>query len=205
MLIVRSSTGFGLVPRLSHTECRLFCPLVRSFGFMTAHGLGRAAARLANAVKPATSGVTTKASAFARNLRAEFEAGQALAGADSGAEEVQAEEVAEAMRGVDWSKVRASTSARGSEAAQSMKTMASEVDWEKVQPVAAKVSSALIAAVASGHIGVGGRFGPTVARAIMNDRNLAGRVSTTLAADESAVPDFRKVVIAGAIEATSTE
>jgi len=69
---------------------------------MTAHGLGRAAARLANAVKPATTGVTTKASAFARNLRAEFEAGQALAGGDSGAEEVQAEELAEAMRGVDW-------------------------------------------------------------------------------------------------------
>lgn len=173
---------------------------------MTAHGLGRAAARLANAVKPATSAVTSKASAFAQNLKAEFEAGQALAGADSPeAEAVQAEEVAEAMRGVDWAKVRASTSARGSEAAQSVKTMAAEVDWEKVQPVAAKVSSALIAAVASGHIGVGGRFGPTVARAIMNDRNLAGRVSTTLAGEEAAVPDFRQIVIAGAIETTSTE
>lgn len=168
---------------------------------MTAHGLGRAAARLANAVKPATS----KAGEFARNLRAEFEAGQALAVDSPVAEEVQAEEVAEAMRGVDWAKVRASTSARGSEAAKSMKTMAAEVDWDRVQPVAAKVSSALIAAVASGQMGVGGRFGPTVARAIMNDRNLAGRVSTTLAADESAVPDFRKIVIAGAIETTSTE
>ena len=164
---------------------------------MTAHGLGRAAARLANAVKPATS----RASAFAQNLKAEFEAGQASAAT----EEVQAEEVAEAMRGVDWAKVRASTTSKGSEAAQSMKTMAAEVDWDKVQPVAAKVSSALIAAVASGHIGVGGRFGPTVARAIMNDRNLAGRVSTSLAADESAVPDFRQVVISGAIETTSTE
>ncbi len=109
------------------------------------------------------------------------------------------------MRGVDWAKVRAATSARGSDAAQSVKTMAAEVDWDKVQPVAAKVSSALIAAVASGQIGVGGRFGPTVARAIMNDRNLAGRVSTTLAAEESAVPDFRQIVIAGAIDATSTE
>ncbi len=167
---------------------------------MTAHGLGRTAARLANAVKPATS----RASAFARNLRAEFEAGQALA-VEPEAEEVQAEEVAEAMRGVDWAKVRASTSARGSDAAKSMKTMAAEVDWDRVQPVAAKVSSALIAAVASGQVGVGGRFGPTVARAIMNDRNLASRVSTTLAADESAVPDFRKIVIAGAIETTSSD
>ena len=168
---------------------------------MTAHGLGRAAARLANAVKPATS----RASAFAQNLRAEFEAGQALAVDTPVAEEAHAAEVAEAMRGVDWAKVRASTSARGSDAAKSMKTMAAEVDWDKVQPVAAKVSSALIAAVASGQMGVGGRFGPTVARAIMNDRNLASRVSTTLAGDESAVPDFRKIVIAGAIETTSTE
>lgn len=164
---------------------------------MTAHGLGRAAARLANAVKPATS----RASAFAQNLKAEFEAGQALATSD----EKQAAEVADAMRGVDWAKVKASTSAKSSEAAQSLKTMAAEVDWDKVQPVAAKVSSALIAAVASGHIGVGGRFGPTVARAIMNDRNLAAKVSTSLAAEESAVPDFRQIVIAGAIDTTSSE
>jgi len=168
---------------------------------MTAHGLGRAAARLANAVKPTTSKVTTKAGDFARNLRTEFEAGQASGATD----EVQAAEVADAMRGVDWEKVRASTSARGTDVARSMKTMAAEVDWEKVQPVAAKVSSALIAAVASGHIGVGGRFGPTVARAIMNDRNLAGRVSTTLAADDVEPPDLRHIVIAGAIEASSTE
>jgi hypothetical protein len=169
---------------------------------MSVHGLGRAAARMANAVKPATS----RASAFASNLRAEFEAGQASAAPlDATAEAAHAEEVAEAMRRVDWAKVRASTSARGSDAAKSVKTMAAEVDWDKVQPVAAKVSSALIAAVASGQVGVGGRFGPTVARAIMNDRNLAGRVSTTLAADESAVPDFRKIVIAGAIETTSTD
>lgn len=172
---------------------------------MTAHGLGRVAARLANAAKPATSAVTSKAAAFAQNLKAEFEAGQALAGDSPETEEVQAKEIAQAMRGVDWSKVRASTTARGSEAAQSMKTMAADVDWDKVQPIAAKVSSALIAAVASGHIGVGGRLGPSLARAIMNDRNLAGRVSTTLAGEEAAVPDFRQIVIAGAIETTSTE
>jgi len=168
---------------------------------MTAHGLGRAAARLANAVKPATSKATSTASEFARNLRAEFEAGQASAVTD----DEQVAEVADAMRRVDWTKVRASTSARGTDAAQSMKTMAAEVDWEKVQPVAAKVSSALIAAVASGHIGVGGRFAPTLARAIMNDRNLAGRVSTSLAAEDVTPPDFRQIVIAGAIETTSTE
>lgn len=168
---------------------------------MTAHGLGRAAARLARAVKPATSRATSTASAFARNLRAEFEAGQASAVTD----EAQAAEVAEAMRGVDWTKVRASASAKSSEAAKSMKTMAAEVDWDKVQPVAAKVSSALIAAVASGHLGVGGRIGPTVARAIMNDRNLAERVNNTLVADDVAPPDFRQIVIAGAIDTTASE
>ncbi len=168
---------------------------------MTAQGLGRAAARLANAVKPATSRATSRAGEFARNLRAEFEAGQASAVTD----DVQAAEVAEAMRGVDWAKVRASAGAKSSDAAKSMKTMAAEVDWDKVQPVAAKVSSALIAAVASGHLGIGGRLGPTVARAIMNDRNLASQVSANLAADDIVPPDFRKIVIAGAIEATSTE
>ena len=195
---------------LSLAQCRSWHPFVRSLRVMTAHGLGRAAARLANAVKPATSKMTTTASEFARNLRTEFEAGQASAvpveaASSEASEEAHAGELADAMKGVDWAKVRASTSVRGAEAAKSMKTMAAEVDWDKVQPVAAKVSSALIAAVASGQIGVGGRFGPTVARAIMNDRNLAGRVSASLAADESAVPDFRKIVIAGAIEATSTD
>jgi len=156
---------------------------------------------LANAVRPATSKATSTASEFARNLRAEFEAGQASAVTD----DEQAAQVAEAMRGVDWAKVRESTSAKSSDAAKSVKTMAAEVDWEKVQPVAAKVSSALIAAVASGHLGVGGRLGPTVARAIMNDRNLAARVSATLATDDISPPDLRKIVIAGAIDATSTE
>jgi len=174
---------------------------LRSFNDMTAHGLGRAAARLANAVKPATTRATAKATEFAHNLRAQFEAGQASAVTD----EVQAAEVADAMRGVDWAKVRASTSAKSSDAAKSMKTMAAEVDWEKVQPVAAKVSSALIAAVASGQIGVGGRLGPTVARAIMNDRNLAGRVSTSMADDDVTPPDLRHIVIAGAIDTTSSE
>ena len=76
-----------------------------------------------------------------------------------------------------------------------MRTMAKEVDWAKVQPVAAKVSSALMAAVASGQLGVGGRLGTTVARAIINDRNLAQRVSTELVKHEQPLPpDFRNVI-----------
>ena len=112
-----------------------------------------------------------------------------------------AEQVAEAMRGVDWAKVRAATSERSADAAAAMRTMAKEVDWAKVQPVAAKVSSALMAAVASGQLGVGGRLGSTVARAIINDRNLAHRVSTELVRQEQPLPpDFRNV-----IDVTATE
>jgi hypothetical protein len=174
---------------------------------MTAHGLGRTAARLAQAVKPAA--VKTKATDFARTLKAEYEAGKLAAevhesssdaAADAAATQ-DAEAVADAMRKVDWSKVKAATGVKSAEAAQAMKTMAAEVDWNKVQPVAAKVSSALIAAVASGQIGMGGRFGGTVARAIMNDRDLAQRVSTSLARSAAPMPpDFR-----GAIDVTAVE
>jgi hypothetical protein len=59
----------------------------------------------------------------------------------------------------------------------------------------------LIAAVASGQLGVGGRVGSTVARAIINDRNLAQRVSTQLVRYEQPMPpDFRNV-----IDVTATE
>ena len=141
-------------------------------------------------------------------MRAEYEAGKRDEPTESteAAEAAEANEVAEAMRGVDWAKVRAATGERGAEAAQAMRSMAAEVDWAKVQPVAAKVSSALIAAVASGQLGVGGRMGGTVARAILNDRNLAQRVSTSLAGDTAAMPpDFRSHMGQRAIETTARE
>ncbi len=84
--------------------------------------------------------------------------------------------------------------------------MADHVDWSKVQPVAAQVSSALIAAVASGQLGLGGRLGPTVARAIVDQGGLGQRVGAAVQRRQAAapaapeVPDFR-----GAIEATSRE
>lgn len=149
-----------------------------------------------------------KAAAFARTLKAEYEAGKAetaATGASPGdTDQADAEAVADVIRGVDWAKVRSATGEKGAEAAQAMKSMAAEVDWAKVQPVAAKVSSALIAAVASGQLGIGGRLAAPVARAIMNDRNLAQRVSASLAGDPEPIPDFRPA-IRGAIDTTAHE
>ena len=66
------------------------------------------------------------------------------------ATDAEAAQLADAMRGVNWADVRAATAERTSDVAQSMRTMAEHVDWAKVQPVAAQVSSALIAAMAAG-------------------------------------------------------
>jgi hypothetical protein len=115
--------------------------------------------------------------------------------------EGEAEEVAEALRGVDWAAVRTATAGRTSEVTRTMRAMADHVDWAKVQPVAAQVSSALIAAAAAGRIPVGGRLGPIVARAITDQNNLGKRVAESLQhTPASAPPDFR-----GIIEATATE
>lgn len=101
--------------------------------------------------------------------------------------------VVDALRSVDWTKVRAATSERSSAAARKMREMAADVDWGRVQAGAAVVSSALIAAVASGQVPLGGRLAGPVAKAILNDADLAGRVSARLKGD-SAPPDLRNDV-----------
>ena len=112
-----------------------------------------------------------------------------------------AEQVAEQLRGVNWVEVRATTAERTSEMARTMKSLADHVDWAKVQPMAAQVSSALIAAVAAGRIPVGGRLGPIVVRAITDQNNLGKRVAENLQRNPAGVPtDLRAV-----IEATATE
>ena len=160
---------------------------------MVSRSLGKAAARFTNAVKPFSS--RERAREFARQLKAEYEAGKTggpSEPADDETEEADATTVATSLRDIDWGKVRAATGERTTEAAEKMRAMAAEVDWGKVQPMAAQVSSALIAAVASGHLPVGGRVGGTVVRAIMNDRDLAQRVGATLHRDaEPLPPDFR--------------
>lgn len=123
------------------------------------------------------------------------------AAADQDAADRDAADVAEAMRGVDWSEVRTATAGKANEVTKAMRAMSDHVDWAKVQPVAAQISSALIAAVAAGRIPVGGRLGPIVARAITDQNNLADRVAQNLQRTEAPVPpDFR-----GVIEATATE
>lgn len=177
---------------------------------------GKAAARLAEAVRPFSS--KARAVDFARLLRDEYHAGQAeaanrrAAAAHDAAHDAVAGDadaadertIVGAVRDIDWAAVRQATSARTGDIAQRMKAMAGEVDWRSVQPAAAHVSSALIAAVASGHLPLGGKLGSTVARAIMNDGGLAQRVGTTMTSrggrEQPHVPDFR-----GVIDTTATD
>jgi hypothetical protein len=116
-----------------------------------------------------------------------------------------AEEVAKALRGVDWGQVRAATSERSTEVARTMRSLADHVDWAKVQPVAAQVSSALIAAVAAGRIPVGGPLGSMVARAITDQNNLGNRVAANLQRSAAGTPPDFRPTIHRAIEATATD
>jgi hypothetical protein len=175
---------------------------------MAGRSLGRLTAKVIEAAKPAA--VREKAAAFGRLLKEEYEAGKA--GEPTPAEDiVTADEVASAMGKVDWGKVKSATAGKTSDATQSVKAMAAQVDWDKVTPVAAQVSSALIAAVASGQIPLGGALGGRVARTIMNDRDLAQKVAASLATSpKPAPPDFRPIIApqnfsSVVIEATATE
>lgn len=167
---------------------------------MVAEKLGRLAARLVNAVEPATAKV--RATEFAQRLKAEYERGLAderAAGtpppADSDAgdaadgasgpptEDDEVNAVAAALRSVDWTKVRTAAGGHSSEARERMRSLAKDVDWGKVKSGAAVVSSALIAAVAAGQIPLGGRLAGPVARAILNDADLAAKVSGAMGRD----------------------
>ncbi len=121
------------------------------------------------------------------------------------AADAAADEVAEALHGVDWQATRAAMAERTTDAARTVRAMADQVEWTKVQPLAAHVSSALIAAVASGQLPLAGRLGPTVARAIVDQgfgRRVGAAVQRRQAAtpSEPTVPDLRH-----AIEATSRD
>ena len=83
----------------------------------------------------------------------------------------------DAMKGVDWAHVRSVTGQKSSEAARAVKEMSAQVDWSKVQPVATSVSTALIAAVASGQLPIGGPLGGRILRTILNEADLAAKVA----------------------------
>ena len=172
---------------------------------VVARTFGKAAAKLAEAVKPFTS--KERATDFARLLREQYREGKAAVeaataagsdGDDSVDDAADERTVLGALRDIDWAAVRHSTAAKTGDVAERMKAMAAEVDWRSAQPAAAHVSSALIAAAASGRLPLGGPLGSTLARAIMNDRGLAQRVSAAMTArpDPGAeqLPDFRGVI-----------
>jgi hypothetical protein len=72
--------------------------------------------------------------------------------------------------------------------------MSAQVDWAKVQPVAAQASSALIAAVAAGKLPVGGRTGALVARAMLDQGGLGQRVGRQMAGQVRVSPDLRRAI-----------
>ncbi len=169
---------------------------------MAGRQLGQITSKILESGTPAA--LKRRATDFAKKLKAEYEAG--LREEPTTAEqEATADEVSEAMRKVDWTKVKATTASKTADVSQSVKTMAAQVDWDRVTPVAAEVSAALIAAVASGQLPIGGAMGARVARTIMNDHGLAQQVARSLArTPEQHPPDFRPLVV-GAIETTATE
>ena len=160
---------------------------------MVGRQLGRMAGRVARATKPLADKAAN--SEFVRSMKAEYDKGRH--GDETSSDETSSDDaaaVAEAMGRVDWAKVRAATASRSGAVAERMRGMAADVDWKKVQSGAAAVSSALIAAVASGQIPVHGRLAGPVTRAILNDQNLAQRVKVVLDGSGSPPPDFRGVI-----------
>ena len=66
---------------------------------------------------------------------------------------------------------------------------------DAVQPLAAQVSSALIAAVAAGQLPIGGRIGGIVARAMVDQGGLGQRLGRQVLADQKvARPELRQVI-----------
>lgn len=114
---------------------------------------------------------------------------------DGPASERDAQEVAAAMGSVDWSAVRTATSERSADVGRAVRSMAAEVDWQRLQPVAGQVSSALIAAVAAGRIPLGGRTGSVIARAIVDQGGLGRLVGDELRKAKVPVPTgFREAI-----------
>lgn len=146
----------------------------------------------AGTTSPSARHAATNAASHASEAADSADAtGDAAADAPPPADEVDS--LVDALSSVDWAKVRSAASEKGTSAAASMKKMAADVDWGKVQSGAAVVSSALIAAVASGQLPIGGRLAGPVARAILNDADLAAKVSSRLKGDEQP-PDLRDKV-----------
>ena len=129
------------------------------------------------------------------DLRADGDEAQGERGDGSVANSDDQLAVSQAIARVDWSKVRSTTSERSGEATRMMRSMAQQVDWAKLGPAATKVSSALIAAVASGQLPVGGRMGGQVARAIDNQGGLGQQVGQAMQGRQQPMPEGFSSVI----------
>ncbi len=148
--------------------------------------------------EPIWAGPGEQFQAFLRLLRGPADDRQAAAAADDPEQPSdnpagEASTVSTALSQVDWSKVTSAASERTGDVAQRMRAMADQVDWARLQPMAAKASSAMIAAVASGQLGVGGRIGAVVAKAIVDQGGLGQQVAQQMPVDEP-LPDYRNVI-----------
>lgn len=108
--------------------------------------------------------------------------------------DAEAAEVNRLLGAVDWDRAREAAGARSADAVQAVKAMAAQVDWAKVQPVAAQASNALIAAMASGQLPVGGRTGALLARAMLDEGGLGDRVGRQLVTQLPVRPDLRTAI-----------
>jgi hypothetical protein len=71
---------------------------------------------------------------------------------------------------IDWKSVSTTAQTRSGDVAERMKSLADDVPWDRMKPVAGKVATALIAAAATGQIG--SLSGPTalaVSRALQGN------------------------------------
>lgn len=106
----------------------------------------------------------------------------------------EAAEVNRLLGAVDWERAREAAGTKSADAVQAVKAMAAQVDWSKVQPVAAQASNALIAAMASGQLPVGGRTGALLARAMLDEGGLGDRVGRQLVTQLPVRPDLRTAI-----------
>ncbi len=105
-----------------------------------------------------------------------------------------ADELSGMLGKVDWVAVRESASSRSADATRAVRSMAAQVDWERVQPMARQASSLLIAAVASGQLPVAGRTGTLVARAMLDQGGLGERVGRQVLQQTTLRPELRTVI-----------
>ncbi len=106
----------------------------------------------------------------------------------------EADELSGMLGKVDWVAVRESASSRSADATRAVRSMAAQVDWERVQPMARQASSLLIAAVASGQLPVAGRTGTLVARAMLDQGGLGERVGRQVLQQTTLRPELRTVI-----------